>query len=528
MTQLEFELFHWHGDPEMRVITEVPVVPNVTTSCPLPVGSSFFDITCDAEGAMVAVTDQGTLLGRAQVSGGVASVILDPPPESPRELDVVITGHNLVPWEDTCVVIVPDGPWLTHRGHSLDDSAGNGDGILNPGETVVMAVTVENVGADAGSELAGVLSSSSTHCTVIDADATFPDLDVNQLGQSLPDHFTFSVGAAASHSEMIPFTLDWSASGGWTGATNFAVPVCEQLVISDVQISEITHQSALVTWSTNVPATSQVSYGTSAPPTQVAEDTSLTTDHSLRITGLDQCTGYLLEVSSSSPGCYQATDANGDDYYGLITDGWRVYYQTPLDSDPGGWYINNGSHSSDGWAFGQPTGQGQDSYGGPDPTSGYTGLNVYGVNLNGDAPSSLGDNELRLAMPSLDLSEASMVQLRYRRWLGVENDSWDNARIRVSTDGGVSWTVVWENGGTTIDDQSWIEHVVDLTEVAAGHTHVLIQWTYGSTDSAWDYCGWNIDDVVVEGAAPCPDPPLFADGWESGDCSGWSHAEGEI
>jgi hypothetical protein len=37
------------------------------------------------------------------------------------------------------------------------------------------------------------------------------------------------------------------------------------------------------------------------------------------------------------------------------------------------------------WDFGQPAGQGNTWWGhNPDPTSGATGANVFGVNLNGD------------------------------------------------------------------------------------------------------------------------------------------------
>ena len=50
-----------------------------------------------------------------------------------------------------------------------------------------------------------------------------------------------------------------------------------------------------------------------------------------------------------------------------------------------------------------------------------------------------------------------------------------------------------------------------------------VRWTYGSTDGSWNYCGWNIDDVVVEGAMPCGGlPMIFTDGFEAGDCGGWT------
>ncbi len=319
-TQYQCEIFHWHGDPSLDVFTDVPVAPTVTHDPTLPVGSNLLSVSCDADGAMVAVTAGGVLLGRAVVAGGVALVGLDPAPGQPTELDVVVTGHNLVPHEGSVLVIVPEGPWLVHRGHLLDDSVGgNGDGILNPGEAVTLAVTVENVGADLGTGLAGTLASSAPSCSVTDPAAAFPDLAAAAQGQSLADHFAFALAADAPHGQAVPFTLAWVADPSYSGATSFAVPVCAPLEIAGVQVGGVTEQTAVVTWTTNVPATSRVAYGPSAPPATVVESPALTTSHSLRLEGLTQCTAYLLEVGSTSPGCYQATDSNAGHYHRFTT-----------------------------------------------------------------------------------------------------------------------------------------------------------------------------------------------------------------
>jgi len=333
LTEYQFEIFHWFGDPDLDVYTDIPANPVVTLDPTFPVGSTAMTVTCDVEGATVAVTDSGVLLGRATVTGGAAVVTLDPPPDQPTELDVVITGHNLVPWEGSVTVIVPQGPWLVHRGHLLDDtSGGDGDGIVNPGETVVMAVTVENVGAEAGTGLAGTLTTASAHCTVTDPSAAFPDLGVNAQGASLPDHFAFAVGAAASNGESIPFTLSWTAAPSYAGDTSFSVPVCEHLVISDVTVTGITEQSAVVTWTTNVPATSRVTYGASSPPALVVEGTGLATSHSLTVTGLDGCTQYYFAVTSSTPGCYEATDDLGGAFHRFTTGAGTAVNVTATDT----------------------------------------------------------------------------------------------------------------------------------------------------------------------------------------------------
>jgi len=292
---------------------------------------------------------------------------------------------------------------------------------------------------------------------------------------------------------------------------------CMGPVISNVQATA-TESSLTVSFTTSEPGTTTVLYGPTDPPLVMVTDDTLATEHEITVNGVDPCTTYYFNVRS--------VDALGNltldgTTYDVDTAGWGTFLSETFDTDPG-WTIDNGGFPTTGWAYGQPTGQGQDAYGGPDPTAGFTGPDVYGVNLDGDAPASVGDNEIKLTTPVIDLSAATSVQLRFRRWLGVEHDSWDHARIRLSIDGGANWNTVWQNGSTTIDDQAWIEQIVELSQ-AVGQSQVRIRWTYGASDSVMNWCGWNIDDVVVEGAMPCENmQSLFIDGFETGDCSRWT------
>ena len=112
-----------------------------------------------------------------------------------------------------------------------------------------------------------------------------------------------------------------------------------------------------------------------------------------------------------------------------------VIYDFPLDTDPG--WATEGD-----WAFGVPSGQGGSS-GGPDPTGGYTGDNVYGYNLDGDYPNHLSPT-MWLTTDALDFTGYTDVRLKFQRWLGVETSNCDQAWIEVSNDG-VNWRVLWHN-----------------------------------------------------------------------------------
>ncbi len=163
-------------------------------------------------------------------------------------------------------------------------------------------------------------------------------------------------------------------------------------------------------------------------------------------------------------------------------------YEWTLDTDPG-W-------TCDGeWEHGQPTGGGG-QYGYPDPTSGHTGVNVYGYNLNGDYPNSMTE-EMHLTSGAIDCSDLGAVSLRFWRGLGVESPDYDHAYVRVSNDG-ADWVTVWENT-EEITDNSWTQMELDISAVADGEETVYLRWTMGETDPGWRYCGWNIDDIEIWG-----------------------------
>ncbi len=158
------------------------------------------------------------------------------------------------------------------------------------------------------------------------------------------------------------------------------------------------------------------------------------------------------------------------------------------------------------WAFGKPTGAGG-QYGYPDPTSGRTGLNVYGYNLNGDYANNMP--EYHLTSTSIDCTGALGTTLRYWRWLGVQGSASDHAYVRVSTDG-TAWTTVWSNPLAANTDNAWVEHVLDISAVADNQPTVYLRWTMGATNSSRTYCGWNIDDLRLT-ALECTAPWLLGD-----------------
>ena len=223
----EWEIFHWFGDPEMMMRNGTQITPTINHLGAVIIGSPSLTVNCSAEGALVAVTDNGTLIGRAVVNGGVATVMFDPVPTTVTTLDVVVTGHNLDTYEGTCLVYT-DGPFLVYDSHTINETTGNGDGIINPGETINMPVTVQNIGNSNAYSISATLSTASTYCDVTDNYATFPNIAVDGYGQSNANHYSFTVDPSTPDGTQINFALDWTVSDAkdiHTGTTYWSVSV---------------------------------------------------------------------------------------------------------------------------------------------------------------------------------------------------------------------------------------------------------------------------------------------------------------
>ena len=187
----------------------------------------------------------------------------------------------------------------------------------------------------------------------------------------------------------------------------------------------------------------------------------------------------------------------------------QVIHQVDMSTDPG-WTLEGL------WAWGQPTGQGG-NYGNPDPSVGYTGANVIGYNLNGDYPNDL--SRQYVSTVAIDCTGYNNTSLSFMRWLGVESSIYDSAGIEVSNNG-ASWTAVWTNPATSLNGGAWEEVQYDISAVADNQATVYVRWYMGDTDVALDYCGWNIDDVMVLGESAFSTVTFQTDGTPGATLSG--------
>ena len=176
----------------------------------------------------------------------------------------------------------------------------------------------------------------------------------------------------------------------------------------------------------------------------------------------------------------------------------RVFSQT-LDVDP------QWSRTGE-WGFGTPTGAPVQA-GARDPTSGYTGANVFGIALGGGYSTTPGAPQY-LTTNAINTTGMSNVRLRFKRWINAQGSPYTNENIQVSSDG-LTWNGFTVSYGSLPDgarDTAWTNYEVTFGALADNKPNVYFRWSHqvNSYSPRQSYCGWNIDDIELYSSTDTP------------------------
>jgi hypothetical protein len=223
----ELNLF---GDPELPLWTNDPESLQVTHNPVVPMGTSELSVTVQdknsgspIQGALVCLMpksgssyDWGTTDASGQATLGLTVTAVE-------TVYVTVTGRDHYPSEGFAMVQA-NGPYVAHLRHGVDDGAGNGDGIANPGESIALPTWVKNYGsqATAGSVVC-TLKTASPYASLTESVHEYGAMAAGESLEYSPG-FEFVASASCTNGVSIPFTLV-SQDGDTAWSSGFSVTV---------------------------------------------------------------------------------------------------------------------------------------------------------------------------------------------------------------------------------------------------------------------------------------------------------------
>ncbi len=214
----------WLGDASVEPWTMQPSNLTVTHDEQIFLGVSEFGVNVigtegPVENAMVCVSNEdGSVYAVAYTdASGMAMIAFDEPVQTPGNATVTVTRHNYIPYQALVPVIPQDGPYVVKDSYIINDNAGgNGNGMMDYAESILLSLSVKNVGITTAEDVIVTLSTEDEYITITDAEENYGDVEPDQVVQ-VTDGFAFDVAGNIPDGHAVLF--DVAASDGtdtWT------------------------------------------------------------------------------------------------------------------------------------------------------------------------------------------------------------------------------------------------------------------------------------------------------------------------
>jgi hypothetical protein len=529
-----WQVYHLMGDPSTMTYFGVPTQNTVLHSGTMMINDDTYTVHADP-GSYVGISIGGVLHGAAYIdSSGTADVAVSPFGE-PGRADIIITAQNRIPYFGAIQVITPSGPYVVYDSSTVNDASGNNDGLIDCGEHIVLGVRLENVGPDIAIGVTATLAGADTFITITDNSESYGDIPGNNGLVNRPTAFAFDVSGRTPDNHNITFQLTMTDSASHTWNSSFMLRThAPNLTFVSMLINDSSGNRNGVLdpgeTASLVVTLQNAGSGQALSVAGVMSETDL-------YVNMNDANGTFGNIMPGGNGDNAADvfviHANGNCPMGYAvnlnlalgaTGGYAAQSQVPiLVGDRSNIYVDDfstdqgwtGLGGVGEWTIGPATGgAGSDSYGGPDPDVDHSPSDdnrVLGNDLTAGSGGDYGANMSQtyyVTSPIIDCSSYDGVQLSFYRWLGIERNNYDHVYLQAYN--GATWVTLFENSSTTIDESAWSEWNYDLSATADGNADFRIRFGIGNTDGSWQYCGWNIDDIVIKGylQGPPPSPDL--------------------
>ncbi len=214
-----FHIYNLMGDPSLKFWRQLPEPITVEHLTHLSQGADRLAVTVTSTdggapvpGARVGLVQNGVLLGRG-VTDAEGRVKLNlTPVAAGSDLALTVSEAGVRPYEAT-ITTGTAAVFVAASDSQIDDSAGNGDQVANPGEALAVTVTMRNYGSTASGTFDLSYAPPDGPCSVESGQVAFADL-AGGAEAVAPAALVATVAADAADGELITLNLTAERAGG--------------------------------------------------------------------------------------------------------------------------------------------------------------------------------------------------------------------------------------------------------------------------------------------------------------------------
>lgn len=210
------------GDPSLMVRTDTAKSMIVSHATSVPIGTSSLAVNCSVDGAFVTVSLNDAILGTGVVAGGTVNISF----AALTGIDTLIvtaTKYNYIPYMGEVAIIAATGPYVVYGSHVIDDAAGNNNAQADYGESVLLNLTLNNMGvADASSVIADI-STSNVNTYITDDTENYGAI-VASNSKNINGAYAVSFNDSINDQTSVLFNLN-AADGAESWASSFSIVV---------------------------------------------------------------------------------------------------------------------------------------------------------------------------------------------------------------------------------------------------------------------------------------------------------------
>ena len=204
----------WLGDASLEPWTLQPTEMAVEHDEQIFLGTNEYNVVVNGssgpvENAMVCVSnaDQSLYSVAYTDASGFASVTFENPVETPGEAYVTVSGHNYLPYQAVVAVIPMEGAYVVKDQVIINDEAGNGNGMMDYGESITLSLSVKNVGLENATDVTVNISSDDDFVTITTSSAFYGEIPA-EGSVMMENAFAFDVAENIPDNHYVLFSVD--------------------------------------------------------------------------------------------------------------------------------------------------------------------------------------------------------------------------------------------------------------------------------------------------------------------------------